>query len=45
MLRGVFGHHYEPTPWIDGDEYCVKGVQKLVGGKDGEVALMNGLTG
>ncbi|KAI6174102.1 Kynureninase [Aphelenchoides besseyi] len=41
---GVFGHHVEPVPWVTGDDCCIKGIQKLVGAQDGEVAMMNGLT-
>ncbi|KAI6243620.1 Kynureninase [Aphelenchoides fujianensis] len=42
--QGVFGHHFEPVPWVTGDDCCVEGVERLVGAKSGEVALMNGLT-
>ena len=44
IFRGVFGHHYEPVPWVTGDECCVSGVAKIVGAHEDEIALMNGLT-
>lgn len=34
----------EPVPWAYGDDVALNGVARLVGAKEEEVALMNGLT-
>ncbi|CAD5235507.1 unnamed protein product [Bursaphelenchus xylophilus] len=41
---GVFGHHSGELPWIDCDEYLHKGLQKIVGAEEDEIAAMNALT-
>ncbi|PRP76397.1 kynureninase [Planoprotostelium fungivorum] len=46
QYHGVEGHFNHPLerPWLKTDEYLVRQMERIVGAKEGEVAIMNSLT-